>query len=316
MRLQEKFQQSIRSANYSLATERSYWSWIKRFIKYHKLRHPETMSGDDIRDFLTHLVMKKHVAVSTQQQALSALVFLYKQVLGRENITISDWLKAKRPAKLPVVLSVAEANSVLACLKGTPLLVAQLMYGAGLRLKEALRLRVQDVDFGRMEITVRHGKGGKDRITLLPNITIEPLKNHIESSRLLHHKALDEGVCFVHLPHALAKKYPNAGRELAWQYIFASTQLSKDPRTGKVGRHHINERTIQAAVKIAVRQAGVHKNASCHTFRHSFATHLLEGGYDIRTVQELLGHANVNTTMIYTHVLNRGGRAVLSPLDR
>nr|MDT0253056.1 integron integrase [Endozoicomonas sp.] len=177
-------------------------------------------------------------------------------------------------------------------------------------------LRVQDVDFGRMEITVRHGKGGKDRMTLLPKITIEALKNHIESSRLLHQKALDEGVCFVHLPHALARKYPTAGKELAWQFIFASSQLSKDPRTGKVGRHHINERSIQAAVKIAVRQAGVHKHASCHTFRHSFATHLLESGYDIRTVQELLGHANVNTTMIYTHVLNRGGRAVLSPADR
>ena len=316
MRLQEKFQRAIRSANYSLATERSYWGWIKRFIKYHKMRHPETLCGDDVREFLTHLVMKKHVAVSTQQQALSALVFLYKHVLGRESIIISDWLKAKRPVKLPVVLAIPEVNSVLACLKGTPLLVSQLMYGAGLRLKEALRLRVQDVDFGRMEMTVRHGKGGKDRMTLLPKTTIEALKNHIELSRRLHQKALDEGVCFVHLPNALAKKYPNAGSELAWQYIFASTQLSKDPRTGQYGRHHIHERGIQSAVKSAVRQAGIHKNASCHTFRHSFATHLLESGYDIRTVQELLGHANVNTTMIYTHVLNRGGRAVLSPLDR
>ena len=316
MRLQERVQIAIRSAGYSLSTERSYWDWIKRFIKFHKLRHPDLLTGDDVRDFLTHLVMKKHVAVSTQQQALSALVFLYKQVLGRDSFTIDDWQKSKRPKKLPVVFSVAEANSVLSYLKGTPLLVTQLMYGAGLRLKEALRLRVQDVDFGRMEITVRHGKGGKDRMTLLPKASVEALRVQIELSRLLHQKALEEGACFVHLPHALARKYPNAGRELAWQYIFASTQLSKDPRTGNVGRHHIHERGIQSAVKHAVRRAGVNKNASCHTFRHSFATHLLESGYDIRTVQELLGHANVNTTMIYTHVLNRGGKAVLSPVDR
>ena len=276
MRLQERVQIAIRSAGYSLSTERSYWDWIKRFIKFHKLRHPDILTGDDVRDFLTHLVMKKHVAVSTQQQELSALVFLYKQVLGRDSFTISDWQKSKRPKKLPVVFSLTEANSVLSYLKGTPLLVAQLMYGAGLRLKEALRLRVQDVDFGRMEITVRHGKGGKDRMTLLPKASVEALRVQIESSRLLHQKALEEGTCFVHLPHALARKYPNAGRELAWQYIFASTQLSKDPRTGNVGRHHIHERGIQSAVKHAVRRAGVNKNASCHTFRHSFATHLLE----------------------------------------
>ncbi|MCW7552676.1 integron integrase [Endozoicomonas gorgoniicola] len=316
MRLQQRFQIAIRSANYSLATERAYWDWVKRFIKFHKMRHPDSLTGENIRDFLTHLVMKKQVAVSTQQQALSALVFLYKQVLGRDNITITDWLNAKRPKKLPVVLSTTEASSVLSCLKGTPLLIAQLMYGAGLRLKEAVRLRVQDVDFGRMEITVRHGKGGKDRMTLLPKVTVESLQQQIEISRQLHCKALDEGVCFVHLPNALARKYPNAAKELAWQYIFSSTQLSKDPRTGNMERHHINERGVQSAVKNAVRQAGVNKNASCHTFRHSFATHLLESGYDIRTVQELLGHANVNTTMIYTHVLNRGGKAVLSPVDR
>ncbi len=190
------------------------------------------------------------------------------------------------------------------------------MYGAGLRIKEAVRLRVKDVDFGRKEITVRHGKSGKDRMTLLPNVAVAGLKQHIEQSRLLHEKALSEGVTFVHLPNALARKCPNAGRELAWQYVFSSSQLTTDPRTGKTGRHHLNERNIQIYVKIAVKKAGVNKHASCHTFRHSFATHLLESGYDIRTIQELLEHANVNTTMIDTHALNRGGRAVLSPADR
>ncbi len=316
MRLQEKFQIVIRSANYSLATERSYWAWIKKFIQFHNMKHPDALTGEDVANFLTYLVMKRHVAVSTQQQALSALVFLYKQVLGHENVTISDWLNARRPKKLPVVLSIDETHSIMAHLTGTSLLVAQLMYGAGLRIKETVRLRVKDVDFGRKEITVRHGKGGKDRMTLLPNVAVAGLKQHIEQSRLLHEKALSEGVTFVHLPNALARKYPNAGRELAWQYIFSSSQLTTDPRTGKTGRHHLNERNIQKYVKTAVKKAGVNKHASCHTFRHSFATHLLESGYDIRTVQELLGHANVNTTMIYTHVLNRGGRAVLSPADR
>ena len=316
MRLQQQFQIAIRTANYSLATERSYWGWIKRFIKFNKMAHPTQLSSQHVSDFLTHLVMTKHVSVNTQQQALSAIVFLYKQVLGHEEVTISDWLKAHPAKKLPVVLSVEEVHSVMAHLNDTPLLVAQLMYGAGLRIKETVRLRVKDVDFGRMEITVRHGKGGKDRMTLLPKIAIDGLKQHIEQSRLLHEKALDQGINFVHLPDALAKKYPNAGRELAWQYVFASVHLTKDPRTGHIGRHHINERTVQKAVKTAINKSGVNKPASCHTFRHSFATHLLESGYDIRTVQELLGHSNVNTTMIYTHVLNRGGRAVISPADR
>lgn len=317
MRLQERFQMVIRTANYSLSTERAYWGWIKQFLKFHKMRHPETMNGEDeISQFLTHLVINRHVAVNTQQQALSALVFLFRQVLGRDNLVITDWVNAKRPKKLPVVFSCAEVELVLTQLKGIPLLVATLMYGAGLRLKESVRLRVKDVDFGRQEITVRDGKGGKDRLTLLPRKAVNSLQEQIEHSRVLHNMAMDKGVCFVHLPHALAKKYPNAGKELAWQYIFASNQLSKDPRTGNYGRHHIHERSVQVAVKQAIQKAGVNKHASCHTFRHSFATHLLESGYDIRTVQELLGHASVNTTMIYTHVLNRGGRAVLSPVDR
>ena len=316
MRLQQQFQTAIRTANYALSTERSYWSWIKDFIKFHKMQHPKNLAGDDIGKFLNHLVMKKHVSVSTQQQALSALVFLYKKVLGRDKITISDWLNARKPKKLPVVFSEAEVDRVLSHLNGTPLLAAQLMYGAGLRLIETLRLRVKDVDFDRKEIFVRDGKGGKDRVTLLPKVAIESLCQHIDKTRLLHQTAMKSGIVFVHLPGALARKYPNAAKELAWQYLFASSQISTDPRTGKRGRHHIHERGIQSAVKQAIKMAGVDKHGSCHTLRHSFATHLLERGYDIRTVQELLGHANVNTTMIYTHVLNRGGRAVLSPADR
>ncbi|WP_062260907.1 integron integrase [Endozoicomonas arenosclerae] len=315
MRLQEKFRIAIRTENYALSTERNYWSWIKQFIRFHRMQHPEQMTGDDIQSFLNQLVLRRNVAVNTQQQALCAIVFLYKNVLGREDIQISDWLHARRTKKLPVVFSETEAKSVIAHLSGTPMLVAQLMYGSGLRLMESIRLRVKDVDFGRSEITVREGKGNKDRVTVLPERAVSGLKEHIDLSRVLHEKALQEGVSFVHLPGALAKKYPNAGKELAWQYIFASSQLSRDPRSGNIGRHHINERSIQKAVKTAITKAGIHKHASCHTFRHNFATHLLESGYDIRTVQELLGHANVNTTMIYTHVLNRGGRGVKSPVD-
>ena len=315
MRLQQQFRIAIRTANYSLATERSYWGWIKKYITFHNMKHPEVLKGIHIRNFLTHLVMNNHVSVSTQQQALSALVFLYKKVLGYDNISISDWLNARRPKKLPTVLSIEEVHRIFAHLSGTPLVVSQLMYGSGLRLMEAMRLRIQDVDLGRMEITVRHGKGGKDRITVLPKVAIDGIKHQIDLSRVLHQDALGRGIVFVHLPGALARKYPNAGKELAWQYLFASPQISIDPRTGQSGRHHINERTIQKSVKQAVEKSGVNKPASCHTFRHSFATHLLESGYDIRTVQELLGHSNVNTTMIYTHVLNKGGRAVISPAD-
>ncbi len=315
MKLQQQFQQVIRTANYSYSTEKTYWSWIRQFLQFHNMQHPLSMNGEHISSFLSHLVMKRHVAANTQQQALSALVFLYRHVLQREELVIGEWSFSKRPKKLPVVFSRSEAAQVMSKLKGTPLLVSQLMYGAGMRLMEAIRLRVKDVDFERNELVVREGKGGKDRMTVLPHKIIPQLKSHIECAAALHQKALAENICHVHLPGALAKKYPNAGKELAWQFIFASEQLSRDPRTGKVGRHHINERHIQRCVKAAIYKSGVHKHASCHTFRHSFATHMLEGGYDIRTVQELLGHANVNTTMIYTHVLNRGGRGVVSPVD-
>ena len=314
MRLQQEFNNAVRLANYSLATERSYWGWVRQFLHFHNMRHPADMGGPEISQFLSHLVLTKNVAVNTQKQALSALVFLYKQVLKFEEVDISTWQSAKKPKKLPVVFSKQEANQVIAHLTGSPLLAALLMYGAGLRLQEALRLRVKDIDFGRKEITVREGKGNKDRITMLPEKAVPFLHSHIDECQRLHQKALNEGIVFVHLPNALAKKYPNAGKELAWQYIFASDTLSKDPRSGNMGRHHLTPRTIQRGVKEAIKKANIHKHASCHTFRHSFATHLLEGGYDIRTVQELLGHADVNTTMIYTHVLNKGGRGVIAPL--
>ncbi|WP_419832148.1 integron integrase [Endozoicomonas atrinae] len=315
MRLQQRFRLAMREGNYSLETERSYWGWIRHYIRFHRMRHPDTMGGNEISQFLSYLVVKRHVAVNTQQQALSALVFLYRKVLNREELDINEWKPARRRKHLPVVFSRDEASRAISHMSGRPLAVTLLMYGAGLRLKEALSLRIKDVDFGRNEITVRQGKGDKERITLLPQKAISILKTCIEHSRVLHEKSLAEGVEFVHLPNALARKYPNAGKELAWQYIFASDHLSKDPITGNTGRHHIHPRSIQKAVKQAIIKAGINKHASCHTFRHSFATHLLESGYDIRTVQELLGHVNVNTTMIYTHVLNRGGKGVLSPVD-
>jgi integron integrase len=315
MRLQQEFNETVRLANYSLATERSYWGWVRQYLHFHHMRHPAEMGGNEISQFLSHLVLDKNVAINTQKQALNALVFLYKNVLKLESIDVSAWQSAKKPKTLPVVFSRQEATQVIAQLVGSPLLASLLMYGSGLRLQEALRLRVKDIDFGRSELLVRAGKGNKDRITMLPDRAVPLLHSHIEQSQRLHEKALAEGVSFVHLPNALAKKYPNANKELAWQYLFASEIISKDPRSGNMGRHHLNPRTIQKSVKEAIKKSGINKHASCHTFRHSFATHLLESGYDIRTVQELLGHANVNTTMIYTHVLNKGGRGVISPLD-
>ena len=315
MRLQQQFIEAIRLSNYSLATERTYWVWVRQYLHFHHMRHPSEMGGTEISQFLSHLVLNKNVAINTQKQALSALIFFYKQVLKFEEIDVAAWQSAKKPKTLPVVFSKQEANQVIAFLTDSTLLSALLMYGAGLRLQETLRLRIKDIDFGRKEITVRQGKGNKDRVTMLPERAVPMLHAHIEESQRLHEKALAQNISFVHLPNALAKKYPNAGKELAWQYLFASDMLSKDPRSGNMGRHHLNPRTIQRGVKEAIKKSGINKHASCHTFRHSFATHLLEGGYDIRTVQELLGHADVNTTMIYTHVLNKGGRGVISPAD-
>ena len=315
MRLQEQFQAAIRTANYSYATEKAYWHWVRQFIFFHQMKHPGEMEGDHVSRFLTHVVTRRHVSVSTQKQALSALVFLYRNVLGREKFSIDNWSRSRRPKKLPVVFSKEEAEQVIAQLSGNALVAALLMYGSGLRLMEAMRLRVKDVDFGRKELIVREGKGGKDRMTVLPAKVVPLLQNQIDNTRKLHDEAVARGLTHVHLPGALAVKYPNAGMELAWQYVFSSKQVTRDPRTGQLGRHHLNERNVQRMVRIAIHKAGIAKQASCHTFRHSFATHMLENGYDIRTVQELLGHANVNTTMIYTHVLNRGGRGVVSPLD-
>jgi integron integrase len=298
MRLQQEFNDAVRLANYSLATERSYWGWVRQFLHFHNMRHPSEMGGHEISQFLSHLVLNKNVAVNTQKQALNALIFLYKQVLKYETIDVSDWQSSRKPKTLPVVFSKLEANQVIAHLVGSPLLASLLMYGAGLRLQETLRLRVKDIDFGRGEITVRQGKGNKDRLTMLPNKAIPMLRSHIEHSQRLHEKALAEGISFVHLPNALAKKYPNANKELAWQYLFASETVSKDPRSGNMGRHHLNPRTIQKSVKEAIKKSGIHKHASCHTFRHSFATHLLESGYDIRTVQELLGTVKLQAKIV------------------
>ena len=274
------------------------------------------MDKAEVIAFLTHLAVRRGVAASTQNQALSAILFLYRDVLELDPGWIEGFERPKRPARLPVVLTPAETHAVLAQLEGTKWLMASLLYGAGLRLMECLRLRVKDVDFGYGQIVVRDGKGAKDRVTMLPAAVIEPLKAHLAKVRTLHQRDLEAGYGEVYLPYALERKYPRAAREWAWQYAFPSRKLSADPRSGAIRRHHLDEDVLQRAVKEAARNADVRKPVSCHCFRHGFATHLLENGYDIRTVQELLGHADVSTTMIYTHVMNKGGRGVVSPLDR
>ena len=314
-KLLEQVRQRLRVGHYSLRTEQTYLPWIKRYILFHGKRHPREMGKAEIEAFLTHLAVERHVSAATQNQALNAILFLYRSVLEIDMPWMTDVVRAKHNRRIPVVLSVQEVKRVLAHLSGINELMASLLYGSGLRLMEAVRLRVKDVDFDYRQIVVRDGKGAKDRVTPLPERTVAPLKAQIEHVKTLHHQDLEAGYGEVYLPNALATKYPNAARELAWQYVFASEQLSRDPRAGTTRRHHINEKGLQRAVKTAVRAAQVHKKASCHTFRHSFATHLLERGNDIRTVQELLGHKDVRTTMIYTHVLKRGGHGVVSPLD-
>ncbi|MGR6870976.1 integron integrase [Pseudomonas sp. HK3] len=313
-RLQETFQLKMRAAHYALNTERSYWNWIRRYLLFNNMQHPKDMGASEVMMFLSHLATHERVAGSTQKQALSALVFLYEKVLGK-NIEIEDWVRPRKSKHLPVVFTVDEVRRVLANMEGLALTAAQLMYGSGMRVMEVLRLRLKDVDFGRKEITIRQGKGAKDRVTMLPALAEQGLHEAIERAKALHQVALAEGIDFVYMPNQLAKKYPSAGKQLPWQYIFASERLSTDPITGRRGRHHMDESLVRKPVKQAILAAQIYKHASCHTFRHSFATHLLERGQDIRTVQELLGHANVNTTMIYTHVLNRGGKGVMSPLD-
>ncbi len=313
-RLQQEFQQKMRTAHYALNTERSYWHWIKRYILFHQKRHPKDMSEVEVGAYLSHLAVHEHISSSTQKQVLSALVFLYRTVLGKD-LVIENWIKPNKPKRLPVVLTVKEVCALLENMKDPYLTMAQLMYGAGLRLTEVLKLRIKDVDFGRNEIIVRQGKGAKDRVTMLPLGAKQGLQTAVQRSCSLHDIAVKAGITHVDMPFALSRKYPNAGKQKPWQFIFASNSLSIDPITKNRGRHHIHTRCVQKAVKAALNKAHIYKHASCHTLRHSFATHLLERGQDIRTVQELLGHANVNTTMIYTHVLNRGGRGVTSPLD-
>lgn len=305
----------MRQAHYSIRTEESYINWIRRYIRFHHMRHPREMGAREIEAFLTHLAVELEVAASTQNQALSALLFLYKHVLQKELEQPILAVPAKRPQHLPIVLSREEVRRLLEALSGTPRLVAHLLYGSGLRLMEGLRVRVQEVDFDLQQIVVRDGKGAKDRVTVLPSSLVGPLQQQVEYVRLLHQQDVAEGYGFVYLPFALARKYPNAGREFGWQYLFPASQRSADPRSGEIRRHHLHESVIQKAVRHARQRAGITKRATCHTLRHSFATHMLENGYDIRTIQELLGHRDVKTTMIYTHVLNRGGLAVRSPLD-
>lgn len=315
-RLLDQVRNEIRRRHYSIRTEQAYLDWIKRFILFHRKKHPREMGAPQVKQFLTHLAVDRNVAASTQNQALSALLFLYKEVLKIDLPWLGEIERAKKPQRLPVVLTAEEVRRVLARLDGQHGLMAELLYGAGLRLLECVRLRVKDVDFGYRQITVRDGKGEKDRLTMLPQAAIEPLRAHLEKVKVLHEHEVEEGFGEVYLPYALERKYPNAAREWGWQYVFPARNRSLDPRSGKTRRHHVDEQSLQRAVKKAVRAAGLTKPASCHTLRHSFATHLLQSGYDIRTVQELLGHKEVSTTMIYTHVLNRGGQGVVSPLDR
>lgn len=315
-KLLDQVRQQIRLRNYSIRTERVYAEWIKRFIRFHAYRHPMEMGAPEIEAFLTHLAVRRNVAASTQNQALAALLFLYKEVLKLELPWLDNVVRAKRPEHRPVVLTRDEVQALLGQLSGVPWLVSSLLYGAGLRLNEGLRLRVKDVDFARREIVVRDGKGQKDRVTVLPASVIPVLQAHLVKVRELHQRDLAEGFGRANLPFALARKYPNAAAEWGWQFVFPSMNRSSDPRGAGIFRHHVHDKTIQRHVRDAVRRAGLIKPATPHTLRHSFATHLLESGQDIRTVQELLGHADVKTTMIYTHVLNRGGLAVLSPLDR
>ena len=307
---------AIRLKNYSYRTEEAYIHWVKKYIFFHHKKHPREMGKPDLANFLTHLAVEKHVSASTQNQALSALLFLYNQVL-HQPIDYVDFLWAKKPEKLPVVLSRDEVHAVLKNLTGTSLLITQLLYGSGLRLTEALRMRVQDVDFGQSMIVVRDGKGGKDRTVPLPKLAFAALKSNLELTRHRHHIDLQNGNGRAPLPNALNRKYPNAEKEWVWQFVFPSTKLSLNPQddSGTYYRYHIHESTVQKAVKIAGRKAKVNKRVNPHIFRHSFATHLLEDGTNIRTIQELLGHKDVQTTMIYTHVANFNSRSIQSPLD-
>jgi integron integrase len=315
-KLLDRLSRELRVRHYSRRTEQTYRHWIRRFIFFHGIRHPAEMAEPEINAFLTHLAVHEKVSASTQNQALSALLFLYRYVIGRRVGELGEVVRARRPKRLPVVMTREEVRSLLAALKDDKWLMASLMYGAGLRLMECLRLRVQDIDFSRNEVVVRDGKGSKDRITMLPESLNVPLQKHLKAVKAIHEEDLAEGWGRVLLPEALARKYPNAPAEWRWQWIFPQQKRWKNTKNGEEGRHHVHETILQRAVKEAAIKAGLIKRVGCHTFRrHSFATHLLEAGYDIRTIQEFLGHKDVTTTMIYTHVLNKGGKGVRSPMD-
>jgi integron integrase len=306
----------LRREHYALRTEQAYVDWIKRYVKFHGKRHPATLGADEVTAFLSHLASQREVAPSTQNQAKAALVFLYEKVLGLRLPWLNEVVSAQVRRRLPVVLTAAEVRSLLLQMGGVNALISQMLYGTGMRVMEALRLRVQDVEFTRRELIIREGKGAKDRVTVLPENLISPLQEQIRRVRKLHDEDLRNGHGAVYLPHALAVKMPAAARALGWQWVFPSRVLSADPRTGEVRRHHLQMQSVQRAMAQAAKSAGICKPCTPHVLRHSFATHMLQAGYDIRTVQELLGHADVKTTQIYTHVLNRGGRGVLSPLDQ
>jgi integron integrase len=314
-RLLDRVREGIRVRHYSLRTEQAYVGWVRRFILFHGKRHPADLGKLEVERFLTDLAVRGKVAASTQNQALAALLFLYRDVLKMDMPWAADVVRAKRPVKIPVVLSKKETRELLSYMSGTRLLQAQLMYGCGLRLMEMVRLRVKDLDFDYGTINVLSAKGNKDRVVMIPQTLIEALKEQTEAVKKLHEKDCSEGYGEVYLPEALERKYPNSNRKLMWQYLFPSMKFSTDPRSGRLRRHHFYEKGIQTAVRQAAIRMDIKKKVSCHTLRHSFATHLLENGYDIRSIQELMGHKDVKTTMIYTHVLKCGAGGVVSPLD-
>ncbi|MFN7957370.1 MAG: integron integrase [Holophagaceae bacterium] len=314
-RLLDRLREQVRTRHYSLRTEDAYADWVRRFILFHGKRHPQALGAPEVQAFLSHLAVERRVSASTQNQAKAALLFLYREVLNLELPWLSEVVQAKRQPRLPVVLTPGEVRALLDQMDGVMGLVAQVLYGTGMRLMEGLRLRVKDLEFERHEVVVRDGKGGRDRVTMLPERLAGPLRAHLERVRALHEGDLAEGFGEAFLPDALAAKFRGAGRQWGWQWVFPSQQRAVDPRSGLVRRHHLHPESVQKAVRLAARAAELVKPVTPHVLRHSFATHLLGGGHDIRTVQELLGHKDVATTMIYTHVLNRGGRGVASPLD-